>query len=387
MAHVLTLASSEADFTASGVDRSRLGFARAAAHAWVESGETTGLVVAAARRGRVVLLDAFGVPRPDSDTPLTVDALFPIASITKPIVATGMMRLVEDGLVGLNRPVHEYVPEFTGAGREDVAVWHLLSHTSGLGATDELVRDSSLSGVEVIAAYIEAVCRLPIVAPPGSTFDYTGAGYELAAEIIRRVSGTSLEAFVQQQVLDPLDMSDTYLVVPEGASERIARRYARMAEEESGGYASEYEQEPYQRTPWAGSGAYSTAADLLAFGQTFLQGGTNGDARILSPASVRLMTTPQTGNLSLQFDDEIWPRASWGYGWHIHGATNGRRGPSLYSPSTFEHVGLGGSLLWVDPENELVGVCLSLLRQGSMGLYPAWQGDLLINAIMASLDG
>jgi CubicO group peptidase (beta-lactamase class C family) len=98
------------------------------------------------------------------------------------------------------------------------------------------------------------------------------------------------------------------------------------------------------------------------------------------------MTTPQTGDLSLQFDDEIWAQASWGYGWHIHGATKGRRGPSLYSPGTFEHVGLGGSLLWVDPENELVGVCLSLLRQGSMGLYPAWRGDLLINAIMAALD-
>jgi CubicO group peptidase (beta-lactamase class C family) len=122
MANVLTLASSNADFTGCGVDRSRLAKAHAAAQAWVESGETTGLVVAAARRGRIVLHDAFGVLRPDSDALLPVDAIFPIASITKPIVATAVMRLVEDGLVGLNRPVHEYIPMFTGDGREDVAV-------------------------------------------------------------------------------------------------------------------------------------------------------------------------------------------------------------------------------------------------------------------------
>ena len=98
------------------------------------------------------------------------------------------------------------------------------------------------------------------------------------------------------------------------------------------------------------------------------------------------MTTKQTGDLPMQFGDEHWAQASWGYGWHVHWESKGRRGASLYSSSTFEHVGAGGSFVWVDPENELVGVCLSLLREGSMGLYPAWRGDLVINAIMAALD-
>jgi CubicO group peptidase (beta-lactamase class C family) len=384
MANVLTIASSDADFIDCGVDRSRLANARSAALAWVESGETTGLVVAVARRGHIVLHDAFGVLRPDDGRPLPVDAIFPIASISKSIVATAVMCLVEAGLVGLNRPVHEYIPEFTGEGRQDVAVWHLLTHTSGLDETGAVEPESMWSGAESNAAFIQMICRLPVTAPPGSIFSYSSLGYVLVGEIVRRVSGDAPEAFIQRRILDPLGMRDTFFRVPESAHNRIALRYSAEERRDSARYASELER--WIDRPEAGGEALSTAADLLIFGQTFLQGGAYGGARLLSPASVRLMTTPQTGDLPLQFDDERWDRASWGYGWHVHGQTKGQRGASLYSPSTFEHVGMGGSLLWVDPENEVAGVCLSLVRQGSMGLYPAWRGDLLINAIMAAIE-
>jgi CubicO group peptidase (beta-lactamase class C family) len=246
--------------------------------------------------------------------------------------------------------------------------------------------DESLSSEDAIAAYIELSCRMPLIAPPGSVFSYSNVGYELAAEIVRRVSGESLEGFVQRQMFDPLGMRDAFLVVSEAARKRLALRYSERDGPVLGRYGGVFERSGNQRTPWGGWGAYSTARDLLTYGQTFLQGGTYGDARILSPAGVRQMTTAQTGELPMLFGDEPWARASWGYGWHIHGSGKGRCGPSLFSPSTFEHVGAGGSLLWVDPENEVVGVCLSLLRQGSMGWYPAWRGDLLINAIMAALD-
>lgn len=386
MANVLTLASSDADFADCGVDRSLLANAHAAAQAWVQSGETTGLIVAAARRGLIVLHDAFGVLRPDSNEPIPLDAVVPIASITKPIVATALMCLVEDGLVGLNRPVHEYIPEFAGDGREDVAVWHLVTHTAGFGTLEAGEVDESLSSEDAIAAYVELGCRMALSSPPGSTFSYSDVGFELAAEIVRRMSGESLEGFVQRRIFDPLGMRDTFLVVPEAARKRLALRYSEHESSVDDRYMGRLEGLNRQRTPWGGSGAYSTAGDLLIFGQTFLQHGAYGDARIMSPAGVRLMTTPQTGDIPMQFVNERWPLASWGLGWHIHGSAKGRRGPSLYSPSTFEHVGAGGSLLWVDPENEVVGVCLSLLRQGSPWLYPAWQGDLVINAIMAALD-
>jgi CubicO group peptidase (beta-lactamase class C family) len=386
MSDSLTLATSDADFSDCGIERARVAYAVSAARSWVESGETTGLVVAAARKGTVILHEAFGVLRPDDDVLMSVDAIFPIASITKPIIATAVMCLVEDGLVGLNQPVGAYIPEFAGAERANIAVWHLLSHTAGFDETVGIEVDPSLSGSEAIASFVESTCRIPISAPPGAVFSYSLFGYELAAEIVRRVSGEPIERFVQHRVLDRLGMKDTYLVVPEGVQSRIALRYAQQDASRSDRYVGRYEQERHQRTPWAGSGGFSVAFDLLTFGQAFLQNGTYGGACILSPASVRLMTTPQTDELPLQFDDENWTRASWGLGWHIHGNTRGRRGASLYSPSTFEHVGMGGSLLWVDPENEVVGVCLSLVREGSAGLYPAWRYDRVVNALMAALD-
>src|SRR6267378_3813339 len=103
------------------------------AERWVAEGHTSGLVVLVARRGVVVLHEAFGRLSPEADAPaLPRDALFPIASITKPITATAVMCLVEDGLVGLNRPVPQYIPEFAGEGKEHVTIRHLLTHTSGL---------------------------------------------------------------------------------------------------------------------------------------------------------------------------------------------------------------------------------------------------------------
>ena len=121
------------------MDPARLRHAARLAEQWVTEGHTSGLVILVARRGAVVVHEASGRKRPYADAPaLPRDALFPIASITKPITATAVMCLVEDGLVGLNRPVQEYVPEFVGEGKEHVTVRHLLTHTSGL--KEEVVR-------------------------------------------------------------------------------------------------------------------------------------------------------------------------------------------------------------------------------------------------------
>src|SRR5260370_38881942 len=100
---------------------------------WVERGQAAALTMLVARRGVVVLHEADGRLGPEADAPaLPLNAVYPLASTTKPITATSVMCLVEDGLLGLNRPVHEYVPEFTGDGKDAVMVHHLLTHTSGI---------------------------------------------------------------------------------------------------------------------------------------------------------------------------------------------------------------------------------------------------------------
>jgi CubicO group peptidase (beta-lactamase class C family) len=120
-----------------GMVPERIEYIRALARSWIADGTTPSLVVLVARRGVIVLHEAFGRLRPDPDqAPLRTDSLFPLRSLVKPIIATAAMLLVEEGLLGLNRPVRDYLPELSGAGSDEVLVHHLLTHTSGYDDTD-----------------------------------------------------------------------------------------------------------------------------------------------------------------------------------------------------------------------------------------------------------
>jgi CubicO group peptidase (beta-lactamase class C family) len=121
---------------------------------WVAEGITPVLVVLAVRRGVIVLHEAYGCLTPEPDSPpLERDTIYPIASMSKPITATAAMILVEDGLLGLNRPVQWYIPEFVGEGKDAVMVHHLLTHTSGL-------RDGELRAFE-LDAFAEKRAQIP----------------------------------------------------------------------------------------------------------------------------------------------------------------------------------------------------------------------------------
>ena len=299
---------------------------------------------------------------------------FPLASITKPITATAVMCLVEDGLVGLNRPVQEYVPEFVGEGKEHVTVRHLLTHTSGMDeAALQQHRDRKPRPLFRLACREPASghCRVSVPAAttrryrsrPGVRMRYSNYGFELLGDIVRRVSGKALADFAAERIFRPLEMADTYFVVPDSQRCRIARRRS-AAEADPTAYAGGIETREFEETPWAASGAFSTAMDMAVFGQMFLQRGTVGGVRVLGPATVAAMTTNQIPGVGLQFDDEHFAEASWGLGWSVHGSRHARRGGSLYSAQAFEHNGSGGTYLWVDPTYDLVGVYFSLLRRG-----------------------
>ena len=322
---------------------------------WVAEGHTSGLAVLVARRGVIVLHEAFGRLAPESDAPaLPRDAIFPIASVSKPITATAVMCLVEDGLIGLNRPVQEYVPEFIGRGKEHVTVRHLLTHTSGL--EEDAVRRHAAGKPKPITLPNPADNQHPAIAerlflgydaplsnPPGVKMDYSAYGYELLGEILRRVSGRGLSDVATERIFRPLGMIDTYFIVPESVRGRIARRRS-AGHVDPTAYAGQYETREFEETPGASAGAFSTVEDIAVFGQMFLGRGTLGDVRVLGPASVAAMTTNQIPGLSMDFEDEHFPEASWGLGWSVLGSKQPRRGGSLSSAQTFEHPGSGGYL-------------------------------------------
>ncbi len=315
------------------------------AKAWVEKGIAQALVVLAARRGIVFLNEAFGSLTPDRDSPpAAVDSIFPLASITKAITATAVMQLVEEGRLGLNRAVSDYIPEFTGEGRHTVLVNHLLTHTSGLTGEFEPLRR--------LDDYLSLVYGAPLSWPPGHTMSYCDHNYELLGEIVRRVSGESLDHFARDRIFQPLDMMDTQYCLPDEARARTVRR-------PEGAWSSYMDTLAFETTPWGGGGVWSTAWDIAIFGQMFLNSGSYASQRILSPPAATAMTANQIPGTPARYMDEVFPEASWGFGWSSHGHKTGACG-GIYSSAAFELWGGGGSYMWVDPAHSLVGVYLSV---------------------------
>lgn len=318
-------------------------------------------------------------------------------SLTKPITATAAMLLVEDGLLGLQRPVSEYLPEFSGEGKQAVMVHHLLTHTSGLREEDVNAHAAKKQGVVAIPPPEETQHpwineRLflrydaPLWKPPGVEMFYSNYNYDLLGEIVRRVSGQALADFARARIFEPLGMQDTFYIVPDTVRARIVRRpldapFAATTADGRPGLGTR----EHQELPLAHTGVYATAIDMAIFGQMFLNRGSYAEASILSPAAVAEMTRNQIPGIGAQIPGEFFPEASWGLGWSIHGNKRAPRDGSLYSPQAFDHHGAGGTYFWVDPVYESVGVYFSVaLELIDVGRTKECY-DLFTNAVTAAV--
>ena len=359
--------------------------------AWTAAGsQTPALVLVAARRGIIFFHEAFGRHGPGEDSPkLVKNALFPLASMSKPITATAAMILVEDGLLGLNRPVQEYIPEFKGNGKEQVIVHQLLTHTSGL-RDDEwtAIIEEEGDAAEIpptdetmhlaVNKLLYALYRAPLGYSTGAEMIYSSANYYLAGEIVRRLSGLSLDQFARERIFDPLGMDDTYYVVPEGVQNRVVLR----PEDAPGASMQDKE---YMERPSPSGGVFSTALDMARFGQMFLNDGAYGQARVLSPATVAAMTRDQIPGVGASLYMFI-PIASWGLGWSVGASYKGRvYGEFLPAPGYFNHGGYGGVELWADPANEIVGVYFSVALDVDLTDFPIYDADLYMNMVTAGV--
>jgi CubicO group peptidase (beta-lactamase class C family) len=319
-------------------DPELLGAAFAVVEEGVSSGELPSGVLAVATGEKTVRLEAFG--------PVKTDSLFLLASISKPIFATAVMRLVERGRIRLNDPVAAIIPEFAVRGKEDVRLWHLLTHTSGLDEASGL----GLWGHADRAALTAASIQAPLRFRPGSQYGYCNASFFVMGELIRRLSGRDDAAYLREEVLEPLGMRDTSYQPPD--SPRVVPVQALP-------WPQDPTLEYFRGLRWGAAGLWSTAEDLIRFGQAFLGGGAANGQRVLAPATVRAMTTLQTG-------DMVETRAL-GDGPAYYGLGFGKTGPDnsggpsteLRSSEGFGHGGATGTSLWVEPELDLVVVFLT----------------------------
>jgi CubicO group peptidase (beta-lactamase class C family) len=352
---------------------------------WVENKAAPAVAMLVARNGVIVSHEAFGPLTPEPGAPaLAKDSIFPLASLSKPVTATCMMTLVEDGLLELTDSVSKYIPEFIGEGKDAIKIHHLLTHTAGM--RDEDVHNHSVKEEERQAAIPEPEAtqhpnihkRLhrgygaPLWKAPGTEMRYFNYGYLLLGELIRRLSGRSLHDYAAERIFEPLGMKDTFFVVPDD-------RFDRVVERDDQHYGGKWYSSPDKmRLPSAAGGLYSTVMDLAIFGQMFLNKGVYGNTRILSPLTVGEMVSNQIPGIPAARNDEVYVEASWGYGWNVRGPKRDDSG-SLRTARAFDHGGAGGVRLLVEPEYGVLWVYLSI---ESTKLYTR---NLFNNVVMSAI--
>lgn len=368
-----------------GMSADKMKYVDDMASSWIKDKKLPSLVALVARKGVIVLNKAYGkASYGDDAAPLEPDALFPLASISKAITATATMILVEEGKLGLHRPVSYYIPEFTGKDKDSVAVHHLLTHTSGIRGNDVHEHVNNRRGNVSVPVpeptqdphnyeYLYLSYDVPLWKQPGTEMSYCGYGYMLLGEIIRRITKMSFDSFVRERIFEPLGMKDSFFDVPESVHSRVVQRNPDGPDQWAG-------TPEHLANPNPQGGAYSTAMDMAIFAQTFLNKGSYGNKRLLSSITVDTMTRNQIPGISASWGNMFFPEGSWGYGWSIQGNKRDEYG-SLCSERTFSHGGAGGTFLWIDPAKEVVGVFFSV--------YSHWDDcgtDLFSNMVMSAIE-
>jgi CubicO group peptidase (beta-lactamase class C family) len=342
----------------------------------------------------IVLHEAFGKLRPEENSPpLRIDSLFPIASITKPMAATLIMQLVEDGLLGLNRPVVDYLPDLSGKGTEEVLVHHILTHTAGYddfafvaAHAGEFADLDRMSMDDRTRRMRGLLFTTPLSTAPGEQMNYSALGFSLLGEIIERVSGRSYVELAQERLFDPLGMSDTYLVVPDSVRSRVVKRPPDAPWNQPMGPIVPLDSRRSEENYSSSGGVFSTARDVAVFGQMFLNGGGYGGARILSRPAVFEMTRNQVPGIPVQLGPNSKKEASYGYGWFVRSNEKWKYWDGSLPPlGEFHHQGAGGTLLWVDPTNEIVGVYFSVEMKSTPEFEPLWNADLFQNVVTSAV--
>jgi serine-type D-Ala-D-Ala carboxypeptidase len=395
-----------------GMSPARIDHIKELAGSWVDEGVHPALVVLVARRGVICLHEAFGTltGEPDS-SPLAKDSIFPIVSATKTFTAACVMLLVEDGKVGLMRPVREYFPEITAEGTDEVLVHHLLSHLSGwqdLDVERELERGLKEGGQRpppepgqhpILSGYLSLVSKTPLACRPGEAMQYCGLNYELLGDLVRRASGMPIERFARERIFEPLGMQDSSYVLPPEHRARKVRRGKGMPDS-YGPRIPSIDSETMDAMPSGTGGMCSSAPDLAVFAQMLLNDGVYDGRRVLSRASVEAMTrnhvpagTPVVWR-RLGPDGEVIVNEEWGggYGYGLFPFENTITpywNGGLASPSSISHGGAFGIYWWADPERDLVGVYLSVAARFLVEGDPTtvdWRADLFVDAVTAAVE-
>ena len=307
-----------------------------------------------------------------------MDTIFNVQSVTKPVVAALILCLQEDGLIDITEPVCKYLPEFKGFGKEDICVYHFLTHSSGMN--EELIYGEAsryiknVYGVELYGEDIpyeemekrerqvldmmgvseDMVGRLGDLQylislklkpklKPGVEMSYFSYGFQRLVDIITEITKKTIDEYAFEKIFGPLGMKDTVWKLPKDKYEKVIGRVDTAVS------ASYFNSEHNYLSESGAGGLMSTVNDMTIFMQMILSGGTYNEKRILSPASINLMFDNHNIGVISGGSEEY---ASWSMGWNVKG--NKKDGDGiLRSAKSIDHTGYAGSKILMDPELDL----------------------------------
>ena len=338
---------------------------------WTEKEKFQACVVKATRYGVPIFEGCYGESANDSG--VKMDTIFPVASNTKPIIATLLMILQEEGQLDLGENMYRFIPEFHGGGRENICPWHFLTHTSGIvdaelyKSVDEYIRDElnienlkddateedRLDYNEKIKKALELPedydwhktwraisLKVKLNHTPRELMSYSSYGYNMLKDVICAVTGESIDSYAQRALFNPLGMVDSHWILPKEKWGRVVGRDERCL-----GYGWANSERCYTSES-GGGGLKTTVADMSRFCEMILGKGRYNNKRILSPASVREMTKNYNSNFENPFD-------AWGLGWNYRGTKVDDLG-ILRSANAVDHSGWGSHKIVLEPDHDLV---------------------------------
>jgi CubicO group peptidase (beta-lactamase class C family) len=342
----------------------------------IDKGTIPGVTVLVARRGQVGWFEALGKQSPAGSTPMALDSIFRIFSMTKPIVSVGIMALIEDGHLLLADPVAKFIPEFADQKvgivsggrlelvppRRPMTVQDLLRHTSGLtyehqgdGPVHKLYQDSRVRSRKITnAEHAALVASFPLVCHPGDEFNYSRST-DILGRIIEVVSGKSLGTFLAERILAPLQMTETGFSTSEANANRLAQ--------------------PFETDPWTGDkvallnpleqpimesgggGLVSTTMDYARFALMLRNGGTLDGNRIIGRKTLELMASDHLGPHVVTNGTLLSP----GHGFGLGFAVRREAGIAPFPGSVGQYFwsGIAGTFFWIDPKEDLFTVFMS----------------------------
>jgi CubicO group peptidase (beta-lactamase class C family) len=337
----------------------------------VERGRIPGAVVVVARKGRIAYVQPVGFRDKAAGTPMTPEAIFRIASMTKPIVTVAALSLMEEGQLLLSDPVSKYIPAFKGQtvgierapAEREMTIQDLMRHTSGLTygnrGTTEIYKmypqSSNTSSLTLtMDEFIEQLSKAPLLYQPGTRWEYS-LSTDVLGRVVEIVAGKPLGEVLAERVYRPLKMTDTTFLVPVDKRARIAQPLA--THPDTGAEYKVHDPSVRRKFDCGGGCAVSTAGDYTRFAQMLLNRGVLDGARVLAPRTVALMTADHLGSSARGSNYFAGPGYTWGLGVAVREATG--ISPMAGSAGDYFWPGAFATYWWADPKEEMVVVFMT----------------------------